>query len=66
MLESWIFHKTNMLTKTTKLNLLIKNLHSKGLEISIRDVGERKRTLVDVFNRVLALQTKVCHYGMSK
>jgi hypothetical protein len=55
-----------MLIRTTKLILLIKILHSKGLERSIGDVDVKKRTLFDFFNRVLALPMKVCHYGMSK
>jgi hypothetical protein len=55
-----------VLIKIIKLILLITNLHSKGLERSIRDVGAKNKTLFDVFNRVLALQMKVCHFGMSK
>jgi hypothetical protein len=47
------------LIKTIKL-LLITNLDSKGLE-SIGDASAKiKKTL---FNRVLALQMKVCHFG---
>jgi hypothetical protein len=42
------------------------NLHSKGLERSIKDFSAKKKTLFDVFNKVLALQMKVCHFGMSK
>jgi hypothetical protein len=53
-----------VLKRTIKLILLITNLHSKGLERSIRDVGAQKKTLFDVFNKVLALQMKVCHFGM--
>jgi hypothetical protein len=55
----------DVLIKTTKLILLIKNLHSKGLERSIRDVGVKNRTIFYAFNRVLALQMKVCHSRMS-
>jgi hypothetical protein len=55
-----------VLIRITKLILLIKNLLSKGLERSIRDIGAKKRTLFDVFNRVLALQMKVCNFGMFK
>jgi len=54
------------LIKTIKLILLIINLHSKGLERSIGDVGAKNRTLFDVFNRGLAFQMKVCPSGMSK
>jgi hypothetical protein len=42
MLESWIFHKTIVLIKAIKLILLITNLHSKGLERNIGDVGAKK------------------------
>ncbi len=55
-----------MLIRIIKLILLIKNLRSKGLERSIRDVGAKNMTLFNVFNRVLTLQMKVCHNGMSK
>jgi hypothetical protein len=49
MLDSWIFFiKKAMLIKIIKLILLIKKLHSKGLEISIPDVGEKNKTLFDV------------------
>jgi hypothetical protein len=54
------------LIKTIKLILIIINLHLKGLEKNTRDLGAKNRTLFDVFNKVLALQMKVCHYGMSK
>jgi hypothetical protein len=54
------------LVRTTKLILLIKNLPCKGLERSIGNMGAKKRTLFYVFNKVLALQMKVCHYGMFK
>jgi hypothetical protein len=54
------------LIRTIKLIFLITNLHSKGLEKNTGDFGAKNRTLFDVFNRVLALQMKVCHYGMSK
>jgi hypothetical protein len=44
MLESYIFHKTNVLIKIIKLILLIKKyMNFKGLERSIRDVGVKKR-----------------------
>jgi len=46
--------------------LLITNLHSKGLERSIGNAGAKKRTLFYVFNKVWALQMKVCHSGMFK
>jgi hypothetical protein len=55
----------DVLIKKIKLILLIKNLHPKALKRSIRDVGVKDRTLFDVFNRVLALQMKVCHSRMS-
>ncbi len=42
MLESWIFHETNVLIRTIKLIFLISNLHCKGLKRSIRDVGAKK------------------------
>jgi hypothetical protein len=54
------------LIRTIKSILLIINLHSKGLESGIRDVGAKKKTLFNVLNRVLALQMKVCHFGTSK
>jgi hypothetical protein len=57
------FHKKDALIRTIKL---ITNLHSKGLERSIGDVGAKKKTLFDVFNRVLALQMEVSHFGMSR
>jgi hypothetical protein len=60
------FHKTNVLIKIIKLILLITNLHSKGLERNIRDVGAKCMTLFDVFNRVLAFQMKVCLSRMFK
>jgi hypothetical protein len=55
-----------VLIKTIKIILVITNLHSKGLERSIGDVGAKNKTIFDVFNRVLTLQMKVCHFGMSK
>jgi hypothetical protein len=55
-----------VLTRTIKLILLIANLHSKGLERNIGDVGAKKKIVFDVFNKVSALQMKVCHFGMSK
>jgi hypothetical protein len=36
------------------------------LERSIGDVGAKIEIIFDVFNKVLALQMKVCHFGMSK
>jgi hypothetical protein len=54
------------LIRIIKLILLISNLHSKGLERSMGDVCEKTKTLFDVFNRILALQMKVCHFGISK
>jgi hypothetical protein len=50
----------DVLRMITKIILLITNLHSKGLERSMGDAGEKKRTLFDVFNRVLTLQMKIC------
>jgi hypothetical protein len=55
-----------VLIKTIKIISVITNLHSKGLERSIGDVGAKNKTIFDVFNRVLTLQMKVCHFGMSK
>jgi hypothetical protein len=55
-----------VLIRTIKLILLIKNIHSKGLKRSIGNAGAKKRTLFDVFNRVLALQMKVYHFGLFK
>ncbi len=66
MLESWIFYKMDVLIRTTTIILLIKNLHSKGLERYMGDAGAKQRTLFDVFNRILALQMKVCHSRMFK
>ncbi len=43
MLEYWIFHKTNVLIRTIKLILFITNLHSKGLERNIGDLGAQKK-----------------------
>jgi hypothetical protein len=44
MLESWIFFiKKAMLILKIKLIMLIKKLHSKGLEINIQDVDEKTR-----------------------
>jgi hypothetical protein len=54
------------LIRTIKSILLITILHSKGLERGMRDLGAKKKTLFNVFNRVLALQMKVCHSGISK
>ncbi len=42
MLKFWIFQKSNVLIMTIKLLVLIKNLHSKGLERSIKDMGAKK------------------------
>jgi hypothetical protein len=42
-----------------KLILLITKSYSNGLEKYIGDVG----ILFDVFNRVLAFQMRVCHFG---
>jgi hypothetical protein len=52
--------------RTIKFILLITILHFKGLEKSKGDVGEKNRALFYLFNRVLALQMKVCHSRMSK
>jgi len=41
-------------------------MNSKGLEKSIGYVGAKKRTLFNVFNKILALQMKVCNSRMSK
>jgi hypothetical protein len=61
MLECWIFFiKKVALINIIKLILLITKLHSEGLETSTRNMGAKNRTLFDVFNRVLALQMKVC------
>jgi len=49
------FHKTDALIRIIKLILLIKNLNHKGLERSIGDVGAKKKTLFNVFNKVLVL-----------
>jgi hypothetical protein len=46
MLESWIFSKKNALIRIIKLILLIKNLHCKGLERSIGDVGAKKKDII--------------------
>jgi hypothetical protein len=46
------FIKIDVLIRITKLVSLIKILHSKGLERRIGDVGAKKRTLFDVFNKV--------------
>jgi hypothetical protein len=54
------------LIRTIKSILLITNLHSKGLERGIKDVDAKKKTLLNVLNKVLALQMKVCHSGISK
>ncbi len=56
----------NALIKIIKLILVITKLHSKGLGRSIGGVGVKKKTLFDVFNRVLAIQMKVYHFGMFK
>jgi hypothetical protein len=56
----------DVLIKIIKLILLITNLHSKGLERNIKDVDAKYMTLLDVFNRILALQMKICHFKMSK
>jgi hypothetical protein len=54
------FHKKVVLIRTI---LLITKSHSQGLERSIGDVGERNRTLFDVFDNVLTLQMRVCQFG---
>jgi hypothetical protein len=54
------------LIRTIKLIFKITNLHSKGLKISIKDVGVKNRTSFEVFNRVLAVQMKICHLKMFK
>jgi hypothetical protein len=53
------------LIRTIKLSLLITNLHSKGLERNIGDMGVKNMTF-NFFDRVLALQMKVCYSRMSK
>jgi hypothetical protein len=47
------------LIRTIKLILLIRILHSRGLERSIKDMGGKNRTQFNVFDRVLTLQMKV-------
>jgi len=54
------------LIRTIQLRLLVTNLHSQGLEKSIGNMGVKNRTLFIFFDRVLVLQMKVCHFGMSK
>jgi hypothetical protein len=54
------------LIRTIKLSLLITNLHSQGLERSIGNMGVKNKTLLLFFDKVLVLQMKVCHSGMSK
>jgi hypothetical protein len=54
------------LIRTIKLSLLITNLHSQGLERSIGNMGVKNKTLLFFFDKVLVLQMKVCHSGMSK
>jgi hypothetical protein len=51
------------LIKTIQLNFLITNLHSKGLERSIGNMGVKNGTLFVVLNKVLAFQVKICHFG---
>ncbi len=59
MLESWIFFiKKVVLIRIIKLILLITKLHFKDLERNIGEVGEKNRTIFDVFNKVLAFQTR--------
>jgi hypothetical protein len=60
------FIKIDVLIRIIKLILLITNLHSKGLERNIKDMGAKNRTLFDVFNKVLALQMEVYHFGVFK
>ncbi len=55
-----------MLIRIIKLILLITNLHSKGLERNIKDVGAKNGSLFYVFNKVFALQMKVYHFEMFK
>jgi hypothetical protein len=55
----------NALIRTIKLILLIRILHSRGSERSIKDMGGKNRTQFNVFDRVLTLQMKVCHSKMS-
>jgi hypothetical protein len=47
MLDLGFFHKIDVLIKTIKLILLIINLHFKGLERSIGDMGAKNKTLFD-------------------
>ncbi len=49
MLESWIFFKKDALIRIIKLILLFKNLHCKGLEKSIGNVGVKKRDIILCF-----------------
>jgi hypothetical protein len=56
----------DVLIRTTKLILLIKIFAFQRFGKKYRTCGCKKRTLFDVFNRVVALQMKVCHSGMSK
>jgi hypothetical protein len=60
------FIKIDVLIRIIKLILLITNLHSKGLERNIKDMGAKNRTSFDVFNKVLALQMEVYHFGVFK
>jgi hypothetical protein len=54
------------LIRTIKLIFKITNLHSKGLERSIKDVGAKKRHYLIFLIGFLTLQMKVCHFLMSK
>jgi hypothetical protein len=56
----------DVLTRRIKLVFKIKNIHFKGLERNVRDMGTKNRKLFDVFNRVLRFQMKVYHFGMFK
>jgi hypothetical protein len=63
MLEFWIMKRVALI-KTIKLILLIKKLHSKGLERSVGDMGAKKGhyLMFSIRFKVLALQMKICYF----
>jgi hypothetical protein len=66
MLESWFFSLKKYVNKENQINFVnLKNTFQR-FERSIRNMSAKNKKNNYVFNRVLALQMRMCHSKMSK
>jgi hypothetical protein len=66
MLEPWNFLINRCVDKDNWINFVNYKFTFQRLGKKYKRHECKKMALFDVFNRVLALQMKVCHFGMSK